>query len=74
MPLYEYSCRSCSNAFEALVRSSDQPTCPACGSTDLTRLMSVVSVGGRSDSTMEQPLGACGTCGDPRGPGSCASD
>jgi putative FmdB family regulatory protein len=75
MPLYEYSCRPCGRTFEALVRASEQPTCPACGSAELTRLMSVVAIGGRREEAAPapRPMGACGTCGDPRGPGSCAA-
>jgi putative FmdB family regulatory protein len=73
MPLYEYSCRACGKAFEALVRASEQSVCPACGSAELTRLMSVVSVGGRGENAPAPAVGACGTCGDPRGPGSCAT-
>ncbi|HLY39511.1 MAG TPA: zinc ribbon domain-containing protein [Candidatus Binatia bacterium] len=70
MPLYEYSCRACAQQFETLVRSDGAASCPGCGSTDLDRLLSVVSVG----RTQEAPApGACGTCGDPRGPGSCNS-
>jgi len=68
MPLYEYSCRPCGRTFEALVRSGDEPACPVCGSAELTRLLSVVSVGGPPPASM----GPCGTCGDPRGRGSCA--
>jgi putative FmdB family regulatory protein len=40
MPLYEYQCRSCRHEFEALVRGSDVPACPACKSQDLERLLS----------------------------------
>jgi putative FmdB family regulatory protein len=68
VPLYEYTCRACAREFEALVRSDAAASCPGCGSTDLDRLLSVVSVG----RTREAPApSACGTCGDPRGPGSC---
>jgi putative FmdB family regulatory protein len=72
VPLYEYSCRACSNDFEALVRAGERAICPACGSADLARLMSVASVG-RRDEAPAPSTGACGTCGDPRGPGSCAN-
>jgi putative FmdB family regulatory protein len=74
VPLYEYACRGCARTFEALVRRDEPPSCPTCGSHELTRLLSVVSVGGRAENTGPMPGGApCGTCGDPRGPGSCAS-
>lgn len=37
IPLYEYSCQGCGNAFEALVRGSNAPACPSCGGLDLER-------------------------------------
>ena len=41
MPLFEYRCRGCKHAFEALVRSQDPaPKCPTCQSEDLERLLS----------------------------------
>jgi putative FmdB family regulatory protein len=41
MPMYEYVCRACGHDFEALVRPQDPPpSCPACRSTDLERLLS----------------------------------
>ena len=45
MPLYEYVCRKCSKQFEALIFGTETPTCPACKSTDLERMLSVVAVG-----------------------------
>jgi putative FmdB family regulatory protein len=44
MPLYDYRCRACGNQFEALVRGSVVPPCPACGSSDLERLLSHFAV------------------------------
>ena len=44
MPIYEYSCRKCRNAFEQLVRKGDVPACPKCESQDLERLLSLCSV------------------------------
>jgi putative FmdB family regulatory protein len=44
MPLYEFECLSCRHEFEALVRGTDRPTCPACGSHDLQRLASAFGV------------------------------
>jgi putative FmdB family regulatory protein len=52
MPIYDYSCNSCSNEFEALVRGSSSPTCPECGSQDLERKLSFPVV--RSESTKAQ--------------------
>jgi putative FmdB family regulatory protein len=46
MPLYDFQCRSCGHEFEALVRPADAgaPTCPACQSLDLEKLLSGFAV------------------------------
>jgi putative FmdB family regulatory protein len=75
MPLFEYVCRGCSRRFELLVRGDTEPACPACGGRDLGRALSVFAVGaaGRREPAAA-PAGACGSCGDPRGPGACAME
>lgn len=72
MPLYEYRCESCGHRFEALVTGKTKPSCTECGAKKLEKLLSVfaVSGGGKSAEAMPGP-GGCGSCGDPRGPGSC---
>lgn len=42
MPLYGYHCADCNKDSELLMRSSDVPVCPACGSQKMERLMSRV--------------------------------
>jgi putative FmdB family regulatory protein len=86
MPLYEYLCGGCSLRFERLVMGAEIPSCPSCGSTRLARQVSRFAVGGRSESGGDSeaadadlsdagdPAGACGSCGDPRGPGACDLD
>lgn len=49
MPLYDYRCNACRGEFEALVRPPVAPACPACGGTDLERLLSGFSFSVRSD-------------------------
>jgi putative FmdB family regulatory protein len=66
MPIHEYACRACSHEFETLVRASETPSCASCGSTDLEKKLSVFATQGEKPETV-----ACGTCGDPRGPGAC---
>ena len=44
MPIYEYQCRACHHQFEAIVRVSDVPRCPACGGQELDRLISQFAV------------------------------
>lgn len=74
MPLYEYSCRTCHHQFETLVRASETPTCPSCHGSALERRLSVFAArtAGAASHEMPAPVGACGACGDPRGPGACS--
>ena len=75
MPLFEYACQTCEHEFEALVRGHDTPECPSCRSQSLERRQSVFAA---RSSAAASPIseipagGACGLCGDPRGPGSCS--
>ncbi len=41
MPLYEYACAACGDHFELLVRTSERPGCPQCGSKRLEKQLSV---------------------------------
>jgi putative FmdB family regulatory protein len=75
MPLYEYACKSCAREFETLVRGSETPECPSCHGKDLQRRLSVFAAhtGGTGPSKADAfASGACGSCGDPRGPGACS--
>ena len=65
MPIHEYACRGCGHEFETLVRSGDAPGCTKCGRHDLDKKLSVFATQGSPEPA------ACGTCGDPRGPGAC---
>ena len=43
MPMFEYACRECGERFEELRSIRDDgppPECPACGSTEATKLFS----------------------------------
>ncbi len=40
MPIYEYKCNKCGGTFEVLVRASEKPACPQCGSKRLKKLVS----------------------------------
>jgi putative FmdB family regulatory protein len=75
MPIFEYACRQCGHAFEALVRSSTVPSCPQCQATQLDKQLSVVGKVGASGLARDfapAAIGACGSCGHPDGPGACA--
>ncbi|MBP8645218.1 MAG: zinc ribbon domain-containing protein [Syntrophobacteraceae bacterium] len=46
MPIYEYRCKQCNNAFEVLVRSTEEESilrCPACEHREIERLLSSFS-------------------------------
>ncbi|NOX58196.1 MAG: zinc ribbon domain-containing protein [Planctomycetes bacterium] len=74
MPIYEYQCSACGNAFEELVRNrtAAAPACPQCGEQKTDRLISTFAPGsstageagtsGGSDSGGNFPT--CGRCGD----------
>jgi len=72
MPLFEYRCRDCDRCFEEFVLGDAKPRCPHCRSGKLEKLLSVFAVSSGGASTSSEPSGGCGTCGDPRGPGSCS--
>jgi len=73
MPLFEYACKHCDHQFETLVRATETPECPSCHGTELQRRLS--SFAAHTSGTSSEPMptaGACGRCGDPRGPGACS--
>jgi putative FmdB family regulatory protein len=73
MPIYEYECHGCGKRFERIVNRSTELSCPSCSSTNLEKLLSTFAVGSTGPRTSSPTSGgACGTCGDPRGPGSCS--
>ena len=46
MPIFEFKCQKCGEAFESFSQratATKPPVCPACGSTDAERLFSVFS-------------------------------
>ena len=72
MPIYEYVCERCDHGFETLVRGSAEPACPRCDARELRRRLSPFAVSSQGRVALREPAGGCGTCGDPRGPGSCS--
>jgi putative FmdB family regulatory protein len=72
MPILEYTCKECSQAFEALLYGSEKAECPRCHSRKLEPKLSVFSVPAKVASTRSAPTAGCGSCGDPRGPGACS--
>jgi putative FmdB family regulatory protein len=75
MPLYEYRCGDCGRRFEELVFGDPIIECPDCRSRSVQKLLSVFAVSnGESRRSSTADAGACGSCGDPRGPGACRID
>jgi putative FmdB family regulatory protein len=71
MPIFEYVCQQCSHQFEAIVLGTQKAACPKCKSKRLSQQLSSFAVRGEKSSP-ESSTGACGSCGDPRGPGACS--
>ena len=72
MPIFEYQCADCGNHFELLVRSSTVLKCPKCASQKLDKQLSVFAAATAETGASAMPMGPCGSCGHPDGPGSCA--
>jgi putative FmdB family regulatory protein len=72
MPIFEYVCQECQHQFEALVFGRDKARCPKCEGKKLSPQLSVFAVSTKGASTVSTSGGACGSCGDPRGPGACS--
>jgi len=50
MPLFDYHCTACAADFERLVRASDTPSCPQCGSTALEKRVSPLAPAGKIEA------------------------
>jgi putative FmdB family regulatory protein len=70
MPVYEYKCMKCGEDFEKLVFGSQEVTCPACDSNNITKKFSVFGMSG-----VEKPFAgtsSCSSCNTGKG-SSCSS-
>jgi putative FmdB family regulatory protein len=72
MPIFEYICKACEHRFEALVYGDEKAECPKCHGQKLAPQLSVFAVNAKASSSAGSSTGACGSCGDPRGPGACS--
>ena len=72
MPLFEYVCKQCQHEFEALVFGQQKAECPKCKSKKLEPQLSVFAMSAKGTSSQPAMPAACGSCGDPRGPGACS--
>jgi putative FmdB family regulatory protein len=75
MPIYEYQCNKCSQVSEILtIGKENSPACSACGSGDLTKLMSAHNTIGSTPSFAA--AGDCSSCASSNGcgaPGACGT-
>lgn len=66
MPIYRYECQDCGADFETLVRASDTPSCPSCGSARLEQQLSLIAAPAKSGSADIPPCaggeGSCPRC------------
>jgi putative FmdB family regulatory protein len=44
MPMFDFTCQKCQTTFEALVRKDNMPACPACGSSEIEKQLSLPSL------------------------------
>jgi len=77
MPIFEYVCQQCRHQFELIVNGNNKVACPSCQSRRLEKQLSVFAVNTKASVTTNVvrgnlPMAPCGSCGDPRGPGSCS--
>jgi putative FmdB family regulatory protein len=72
MPIFEYICQECSHEFEALIYGNRKAECPKCHSKKLAPQISTFAVATKGSASASPAMGACGSCGDPRGPGACS--
>ena len=47
MPLYDFHCTDCDADFELLMKASDTPACPKCGSTAVEKCVSLTAPQGK---------------------------
>jgi len=62
MPIYEYKCQKCGEAFEFLARGAEKPKCPNCGSRRLKKLVSSFSAAGEKRTNLGGRSPAVGHC------------
>ncbi|MBF0566303.1 MAG: zinc ribbon domain-containing protein [Nitrospirae bacterium] len=63
MPIFEYKCCKCNADFEKLVYGDKVIECPACGSSETKKKMSLFGVSGVEKHVHSSGSGGCGSCG-----------
>lgn len=66
MPLFEFTCTTCNQPFEELLRSASatsEVTCPACGSPDVKKRLSTFASRGSGGSSFSLGSNSSSSCG-----------
>ena len=64
MPVYEYVCRGCGQAFERYVQRWSEPVaCPACASGEVEKQLSTFAMAGSGSAGGAMAGGGGGCCG-----------
>ncbi|HID20974.1 MAG TPA: zinc ribbon domain-containing protein [Planctomycetaceae bacterium] len=72
MPIFEYHCPHCDCEFELLVRGSEEPACPECGTKRIQKLLSAPAGHASGTQSAGSTYPSCPFGGDsPCEPGSC---
>lgn len=48
MPIYDFLCSKCECLFESLVRGTDTPVCPECGTAEVKKVLALPAAPGKS--------------------------
>lgn len=73
MPIFDYLCKDCGKVSEILITGSDQPnSCPACGSSQLKKLLSAHSSFSGASKHRIPGSGDTACCGKTPAQASCA--
>lgn len=71
MPIYEYACSKCGKEFEEIVLGDESIICPACGSSETTKLISrgnfrtggpIVAGSPSANAITTRGAGGCASC------------
>jgi len=62
MPLYQYVCQGCQAEREILVRGSEEPVCPECGSSKLVKQLGVFNAMNGKSAKPASPCAMAGSC------------
>lgn len=71
MPIYEYHCEDCRAEFELLIRGSETPECPKCGTSKLNRLFSAPAAPVMNSQTLPMAGGCPPADAPPCNPNCC---